>query len=249
MANIFQRTLGSAARQTECSANGLRFGVLFLRARWFRMPRRIRAASQQVELNYPQETGVTNDFFACFLRNEYGLRHKLPEVRTILDIGANIGFFSVAARARYPHATIHAYEPNPRAVSYLRANTSTLEIEVYSEAVGERDGYTSIVDDGDSNQARTRACDTGEIPQVGLEKAIERMGGSVDLLKLDCEGAEWDLFRAMDAWKHVRNLRMEYHLFHGETVSQVEHTLQDLGFEVIHLQPGNGFGMIWARAS
>jgi FkbM family methyltransferase len=212
------------------------------------MPPKVRAAGQHVTLSYPPELGVTNDFFACIIRNEYGLRHRLREVRTILDIGANIGFFSVAARARYPHATIHAYEPNPRVISNLRANTLPLRIEIFTEAVGARDGYTRIVDVGDSNQATTSNDGTGGITQVGLGKAIERLGGSVDLLKLDCEGAEWELFRAVDAWKCVRNVRMEYHLFHGETVPQVERALQELGFEVIHLQPSNGFGMIWARA-
>jgi FkbM family methyltransferase len=236
-------------RQAKCSVNGLRFGFLFLRARGFRVPRKIRAAGRHVALSYPPESGVINDFFACVIRNEYGLRYRLPEVRTILDVGANIGFFSVAARARYPHATIHAYEPNPRVIPYLRSNTSPLGIEIYSEAIGARDGFISIVDTGDSNQARTSDDGAGEIAQISLGKAIERMGGSVDLLKVDCEGAEWELFRAVDAWKHIRNVRMEYHLFHGETVPQVERTLQDLGFEVIHLQPSNGFGMIWARAS
>ena len=82
-----------AMRQAESFANGLRFGFLFLRARWFKIPRKIRAAGHDVTLSYPPETGVTNDFFACIIRDEYGLRHGLPEVRTILDIGANIGFF------------------------------------------------------------------------------------------------------------------------------------------------------------
>jgi hypothetical protein len=42
---------------------------------------------------------------------------------------------------------------------------------------------------------------------------------------------------------------MEYHLFHGETVPQIMQTLQKLGFEVIHSNHDNGFGMIWASTS
>jgi FkbM family methyltransferase len=248
MTKALGRITGRCMHQAEWTANGLRFGFLFVRARWFRMPRAIRVAGKNLPLHYPEETGVQNDFFACVIRNEYGLRHQLGEVRTILDIGANIGFFSVAARGRYPHATIHAYEPNPRVISILESNTAPLGIEIHAEAVGARDGRTTILDVGDSNQARTVTSETGEIPQVSLETAIDRLGGTVDLLKLDCEGAEWDLFRATDAWKRVRNVRMEYHLFRGETIAQVEQTLNGLGFDVMRLQPGPGFGMAWAKA-
>jgi FkbM family methyltransferase len=248
MTKTLQRISESCARQVECSANGLRFGFLFVRARWFRMPRSIRVAGRKLPLHYPAETGVQNDFFACVIRNEYGLGHGLHEVRTILDVGANIGFFSVAARARYPHARIHAYEPNPRVVPLLESNTAPLGIEIHAEAVGAWDGRASMLDAGDSNQARTQASEAGNISQVSLEKAIDRLGGTVDLLKLDCEGAEWELFRAPEAWKRVRNIRMEYHLFRGETIAQVEESLNGLGFEVTHLQPGPGFGMAWATA-
>jgi FkbM family methyltransferase len=244
-----QEAWSRCADQVTFLINGARFGFLFLRARWFRMPQKLRVAGKYISLSYPAEAGVQNDFFACFIRNEYGLRQELPEVHTILDVGANIGFFSIAARGRYPQAKIHAYEPNPRVMHHLRSNTSALGIEVHAEALGARDGFTEILDSSDSNQARALMCEGGRIPQISLENAIERIGGSVDLLKLDCEGAEWDLFRVSEIWKRVRNIRMEFHLFNGETVQQLERVLEDLGFEVVLLQPGPGFGMLWARAS
>src|SRR5277367_600812 len=176
--------------QAESCANGIRFGFVFVRSRWFRMPRQIRAGGKRVSLSLPQDHGAQSDFFACFIRNDYGLRHGLPKVRTILDIGANVGFFSIAARARYPHAAIHAYEPNPRVLQFLESNTAELGISIYPQAVGGTEGLVSMMDSGASNQARTAATDAGTIPQVTLETAIDRLGGSVDLLKLDCEGAE-----------------------------------------------------------
>ncbi len=73
------------------------------------------------------------------------------------------------------------------------------------------------------------------------------MGGSVDLLKLDCEGAEWEIFKSAECWKSIRNVRMEYHLFHGETVEQVVESLSNLGFRVIHWgTPFELNGVIWA---
>lgn len=247
--NALRRTCSLLQRQVESSANGLRFGFLFLRIRWFKLPRKVRAAGKSIQLQYPLEAGVRSDFIGCFVHNCYGLRERLPEVRTILDVGANVGFFSVAARGHYPKAVIHAYEPNPRVLPYLRSNLRELKIGIYPEAVGIRDGFISLIDDGPSNQARTHTGNGGKIPQTGLAKAIERLGGSVDLLKLDCEGAEWELFQLSDCWKHIRNLRMEYHLFHGETFPQVEDALHNLGFRIIHTEHDAGFGIVWATQS
>lgn len=240
---------GFAALQRAAASfrNGLRYGFVFVRPAWFKMPRRIQVAGKRVSLHYPPDHGAQADFFACFIRNDYGLGNQLPRVRTILDIGANVGFFSMAARGRYPDATIHAYEPNPRVIETLRANAAPLRIAIHAEAVGNRAGFVQMIDEGASNQARTSAAQNGGIPLVTLDTAIERLGGSVDLLKLDCEGAEWDLFELDDAWKRVRNVRMEYHLFRGETVERVESALQRLGFETIHWQRDAGFGMVWAR--
>ncbi len=131
----------------------------------------------------------------------------------------------------------------------MRSNLANLEIGVYPEAVGIQDGFTSMLDAGPSNQARTGSTGKNEIPVVSLQKAIERFGGAVDLLKLDCEGAEWELFQLSDCWKHIRNLRMEYHLFHGETFPQVEEALHNLGFRIIHTEHDAGFGIVWATRS
>ncbi|MGH9590967.1 MAG: FkbM family methyltransferase [Terracidiphilus sp.] len=240
------RVGGGLRRQKDCFVNGLRFGVVYLRARWFKMPRKIHAAGKSISLQYPPEVGVETDFIGCFIRNEYGLRRRLADVRTIVDVGANAGFFSVAARGRYPRATIHAYEPNPRVLPFLNANVSELGIRVFPEAVGISDGFASIEDDGPSNLARTHTSGDGGIPMVGFEKAIQRIGGQVDLLKLDCEGAEWDLFQSAHCWRNIRNLRMEYHLFHRETFAQVDETLRGLGFKIIHTRHEVGFGILWA---
>jgi FkbM family methyltransferase len=226
--------------------NAIHFGFLFVRSRGFKIPEKINVAGNPVSLHFPEEQGVATDFFTCFIRNEYGLRQQLSGVRTILDIGANVGFFSVAARSRYPQAKIHAYEPNPRVLPFLKANTDQLEISINPEAVGGDDGKVSICDKGASNQARTVASSDGSIPQVSLQTAIDRLGGAVDLLKLDCEGAEWEMFRHAEPWTHVRNIRMEYHLFHGETPQDVELNLNRLGFEVTHWQHDRGFGIVWA---
>lgn len=217
-----RRMLNAFLRHASCCANGVRFGFIYLRARRFQMPDKVRCAGRSIELHHPDEVGIHNDFLTCFIRDEYGLCRQLPQLKTIVDIGANIGLFSVAARARYPSVTIHAYEPNPRSVAYLQANTSELGITVYPEAVGSREGRVFIEDSSDSNQARTSSSNNGNIVQVGLDTVVERMGGTVDLIKIDCERAEWSMFEQAAPWQRIRNIRMEYHLLGSHTEKLVD---------------------------
>ncbi|WP_395750202.1 FkbM family methyltransferase [Prosthecobacter sp.] len=193
--------------------------------------------------------GTKEDFFSCFVDDVYGLTKLAPQPRTILDIGANVGFFSLAARGIFPEAQIHAYEPNPRVLDALHANSLAGGFQFYPEAVGAAAGWVSMIDQSDSNQAQTSAlgsADQGGIAQVDLATAIERLGGQVDLLKMDCEGAEWDIFKAVDAWHGVRELRMEYHLTNGRTVADVRHALNALSFDITRQIDQQGFGLVWA---
>ena len=241
-ANLATRFVGELGPRFRA----LRLGIFFLRARWFKMPHAVRAAGKKVVLHYPPEQGVVCDFIECCVRNGYGLRRQLKDVETILAICANVGFFSIAARSYYPNAKIHAYEPNRRIFQFLKSNTEQLRINVYQEAVGADEGRVAIADEGDSNQAKTIASADGGISQIALQRAVERLGGAVDLLKLDCEGAEWDMFRSAVPWRHIRNIRMEYHLFDNHTLQDVEQTLKQLGFRITRFEPSAGFGLIWA---
>jgi FkbM family methyltransferase len=239
-------TVNRLLKQVQSCLNARRLGVFFVRARSFKMPQEVHAGGKTFPLRYLQEPGTSTDFIACCIRNDYGLRQQISKVNTILDICGNVGFFSIAARSHYPRATIHTYEPNPRIMPILLSNTAELGIRVYSEAVGADCGCVSMVDEGGSNVASTQLTSDGNIPQIDLDTAIERIGGTVDLLKLDCEGAEWDMFRSPNPWRHIRNIRMEYHLIHGETIEDVEQVLNSLGFEVINWKYDLGFGIAWA---
>jgi FkbM family methyltransferase len=228
--------------------NGRRLGLVFVRNRWFRMPQSVRIGGARVALSYPPEAGVKNDFIACAVRNDYGLGKGAESVTTILDVGANVGFFSLCARNYYPQAKIHAYEPNPRAFSCLKTNVRECGVEIFTEAIGAAPGKVVMVDTADSNLAATRPSDTGTISQISFRLAISRIGDRVDLLKLDCEGAEWDLLAAGDCWSAIRHVRMEYHLVQSHVLPELEGKLQSLGFRITACRPeGPTFGTLWAE--
>ncbi|MGB8687305.1 MAG: FkbM family methyltransferase [Microcoleus sp.] len=124
----------------------------------------------------------------------------------IIDVGANVGLFSIAARNRFTQAIIHAYEPNPNLESYLKHQSEIANFEYFMEAVGVQDGKVTLDIREVSGKTRSTVSESGDIPMVSLKRAIERIGGRVDLAKVDCEGAEWLLFEDTDTWQLVQNL-------------------------------------------
>ena len=238
----------------EVCLNCARFRVPFLLPRWFTMPSQLRVGKRTLKLQFLDEDGVGADFITCVLRNIYGLGHNLTGIDTIADVGASFGFFSLAARAHYPRAAIHAYEPNPRILPLLRANTANFGVTVHAQAVGATNGSVNLIDDGPSDQARVGKLQNGasnyDVDQVSLETVLAQAGGRIDLLKLDCEGAEWEILQPVAGWKAVRNVRLEYHLFHGETADQAQRALLALGFRILHFQQySETGGVIWAARS
>src|ERR1700722_5793247 len=64
---------------------------------------------------------------------------------TIIDVGANIGQFTIAAAKAFPCAHIHSFEPLPDCTTILRRNVSRLKyVTVHSMALGEYEGQTTM---------------------------------------------------------------------------------------------------------
>src|SRR6202022_520478 len=108
-----------------------------------------------------------------------------------------------------------ADEPNSALEPPLRVHASSCGFKFFLEAVGAEAGRVTLDDHEDSVQNRTHSDPSGQIPQIAFRTAIERLGGSVGLVKLDCEGAEWDLLGDATSWRGVERIAMEYHLWSG----------------------------------
>jgi FkbM family methyltransferase len=139
----------------------------------------------------------------------------------VVDIGANIGAFTVDIATRYPGIIVHAYEPNPPARERLQqnveANGLSSRVRIWSEAVSGQPGIATLWR-GDGSIAasgylptpvRGEPCD---VATVMLPAVVARTAGRVAVLKLDCEGAEADILEAagpaLDAVDYIVG---EYH--------------------------------------
>jgi hypothetical protein len=75
----------------------------------------------------------------------------------------------------------------------------------------------------------------GNVTGSSLATVIKRIG-DIDILKLDCEGAEWELLEDTESWKKIRSVTLEYHLW-GKEAAKVKHVfalLDTINFKIEH---------------
>ena len=162
-------------------------------------------------------------FFEIFANACYRRQFSVPPPGdTIVDIGANIGVFTLDCAARFPSVRIEAYEPNPRAFDILQENIAANHLEnrvrAYAEAVGRMPGVLdlwpsagSIVATGypDATEATGPS---SECAMVDLRTVVARAGGTAGVVKIDAEGAEADIVEGgRDSVRSVAQFVGEYH--------------------------------------
>lgn len=223
-----------------------RLGLPFARSSTFRVPAALSVDGNVVPLAAPPDAGTTDAFIDIFLDDCYGLRAVRPAPRTILDIGAHAGFFSLAARREFPAAVIHAYEPSPAIGKFLQPNATSASVTVFAEAIGEENGTVRL--DVGEQSVLTRVGGGGiEVRQTAFREAVRRLGGGVDLVKMDCEGAEWGILKDRAAWQGVGRLAMEYHLWAGYPFPALRAAIEDLGLHITRFDPPTrDFGVLLA---
>jgi FkbM family methyltransferase len=129
-------------------------------------------------------------------------QYELPpsfEPQRILDFGSHVGISVLYFRARYPGAVVHAVEPDQSGLRVLRGNVgSDPGVYVHELALAGTDGEREFLDSRETWRSALRAPTstpgTGRLVQTRtLASLLSHVSwDSVDLIKVDIEGAEWD---------------------------------------------------------
>lgn len=156
-----------------------------------------------------------------FLSEEYAW--NLPAApKVIVDGGSNVGITAVFFANRYPEAKIIAIEPEARNFELLRRNVAAYPLIIpVCGALWHENGSVDVVDPGEGNwgyrteegtvaqgKALRGAVRAFTMDCLMAEYGLER----IDLLKIDIEGAEKELFSHANGWlSKVETILMELH--------------------------------------
>jgi FkbM family methyltransferase len=169
----------------------------------------------------------------CFLDQTYlkGFTKNVMNTPApiVLDIGANVGYFSLNFFCVFPQARIIAFEPIPtnfRLLKTYQEQNPQLDLTIINEAVSGKTGELELF----FNQADSFSTsatlfknhqepDSIQVTTNTLENIIEQCGLThIHLLKLDCEGAEYDILYPTSShiFKKINALAIETHQGPGE---------------------------------
>ncbi|MBC7651437.1 MAG: FkbM family methyltransferase [Deinococcales bacterium] len=214
-----------------------------------------------INFNVPESLyQVFKEIFMADVYNIKSLIKKLPDKATIIDIGANAGFFDIILLSKNINATIYAFEPlesnvalftktiqaNPQIASQIILSQKAVTgqeqpfLELFAEDTADNSVVASAFSNFDKRNTRKIIVNCISLTQIMLENKLEK----IDLLKLDCEGSEYDILynTAPDLIKKINYLAIEVHDLDNEkcNITALNTYLQELGY-VTSYSPINQF--------
>lgn len=180
----------------------------------------------QIYLSYTDQEitlrGATTDVSCLekvFIHEEYNSPFDYsPQV--IVDAGANIGMATLYFAKRYPEARILAIEPESKNFEMLQRNCAGLSnVLLMQGALWPVQRRLTISDNGSGEHAysvieQSATESTNEVYAITMEDILRKLAVSrIDLLKLDIEGSERELFSTdAKAWlDRVEYIIVELH--------------------------------------
>ena len=202
-------------------------------------------------LFFRPKTGDSKVFREIFIEKQYtSLDGRKDSI--IVDIGAHIGLFSIYAATRKGNTIekIYAFEPLKENFEVLKKNIHRNKfdgriipvnkaiykvdgkISLFSEPAKQDLKYhkTSVYSDRNKEQQKVADVDCITLKTMFDEYDIERC----DLLKIDCEGSEYDILLTADisTMSKIQEIVLEYHSFTTHSVSDLQDFLVKSGFHV-----------------
>ncbi|MGD9763005.1 MAG: FkbM family methyltransferase [Candidatus Binatia bacterium] len=159
-----------------------------------------------------------------FYKDAYRLRaDPLSPGATVVDIGANIGMFALYAAVEQRAARVYAFEPFPGSLALLERNAARNRLPAIVPVplavagcagsrplhVQGRHGVHSLFGTGGDGAQQWLTVECVTLADAFARCAIERC----DFLKLDCEGAEYEILLAAPPHVYARidRIALEYH--------------------------------------
>lgn len=170
--------------------------------------------------------------FAGSYSRAMGYLKQVSRKPTVLDLGGNIGLFSLLVTSVDPRAELHAYEPGPPNYRMFEMNLLANahlagRIHLHKEAVGGRTRETEWFFDESNPGGSSLFATDGVKYRVSIRafsEVVTALNAPIDLAKIDIEGAEFEVLKDSppEIWESIRAVSLELHDDPARSVSQDE---------------------------
>jgi len=188
---------------------------------------------------------VYNNEFVCVAENDI-----------VFDIGFNYGFFTLDALTYKPKKVI-GFEPNPNLVKlFNRLHIDS--VELHQTAISDKAGSTVFYENNFSGKSSIHSDVNSDTSSNSYQVNICSFNDMaeqydvIDYLKVDCEGAEYEIFESIPnefLTNRIRKIALEFHHnINDIKVVNLISKIKQCGFETkIDYKDGDSTGMLYAR--
>ena len=178
-------------------------------------------------------------FEKIFVYGEYDVL-LTTKPKFIIDAGANVGYASVLFANRYPDAKIIAVEPEEENFNLLKQNTAAYpNVTCMQCGVWSRDTYLKIENPLAQHWAFRVVetdCPKDSFLSVTLTSLLRNANmDRIDLLKIDVEGAELEIFSAVDCAKWLDRTDVILIELHGNCEKVFYEAIESQSYQISQL--------------
>lgn len=190
-----------------------------------------------------EDSSDSSSISTSFFRKDYGDLNQ--NWMSVVDIGAHKGFFTTYVATKLPNAKVFSYEPIKTSFLALQKHVrenKMLNVKIFNLGVAEKSGAREInISNSSTDNSFYKEIGSDMIGKTTItcttmldilkSNNLKRL----DLLKLDCEGAEFEILMSSNkaTLDKVVEIRMEYHdIDKDKNITKLKKFLKAKGFTV-----------------
>jgi len=212
----------------------------------------------QSELSYTDIADINHILNEILNLNVYNNEFvSVSENDVVMDIGVNFGLFSLDA-LQYNPKKIIGFEPNPKLIQYF-GKLNVPNVELHQAAISNRNGKIIFYENAFPGRSSLHAEKSSDTIKSSYEVEVYNINdvlkphNKINYLKVDCEGAEYEIFEAMDMGilsTNIDKIAIEFHNIPTDLkVINLVSKIQSAGFEtkMDYVEGSGDTGMLYAR--
>jgi len=182
-------------------------------------------------------------YWELWFEDDYELlpSFRAADTSCVVDIGANVGFYTMRQARRARNGRVVSFEPSPTVFRRLQRNVEANtfgNVTLLNAAVGSAVGSLHFIEDDwsiNSRVALEKSENSVVVPCTTLDAAFDRFGlDHVDILKVDTEGYEQAvLLGGRRALSRVSRVVIELHNDHEAEKAAIDKILCPPGFQAV----------------